>query len=402
MRKRMMMTVLAVGMMVVMGLAGCGAKNEQPNQKKTISVSGEKEEKDKESKNKSEKAEREKVDISKQTAKEVMLNIYGVEVPLVTTKEEIVEIGKKAGWAFYIRQSYIIAEFGDAKVMFRLKDGADASAPKEVYEIEFDDKVDWDKVQIYGMDAKRYIDSYEMNSSFYEYVNEEVRIDIFQYTFSISVAGNFTLTEVPEEEFRLEAYGYENVDYTEYGEDEYVNEVLRSILACEDLMELDYFYRNEVVGKIFQQLKTFEFGEMVMCGRKIDGSTVYTLLCEDDKNYSLHLKHDFTGDTVYIRDEWDVMEEIVRTEWNVIHNRDDETTAPYEIIYNHMTSACDKLISKGLITEYAIGPEVLVVETARGVEYEYPLGNPSYYDIIDKVFENLNTPNEEYCARREQ
>ena len=48
--------------------------------------------------------------------------------PLVQAhKEQIVEIGKKEGWTFYVDQPFVVAEFGDAKVTFRLKDGADAS-----------------------------------------------------------------------------------------------------------------------------------------------------------------------------------------------------------------------------------------------------------------------------------
>lgn len=405
MRKTFLIAVLAVGVMVA-GLAGCGAKDNVSDRVTPAGISedsnipADKKETNTEDKTNDEPPKVEKVDISKQTAEEVMLNIYGVNVPLVSTKEEIIEIGKEAGWAFYVRQSFITVEFGDAQVIFRLKDGADASAPKEVYAIELNSKVDWDKVQIYGMDAKRYIENYEINDSFYEDINEEVRIDIFQYTFTISVKGDHTLTKVPDEEFRVETYGYDKVDYTVYGEDEYVNEVLRSILACEELMELEYFYRNEMVGKIFQQLKTFEFGDTVICGHMIDGSTVYTLRCEDkDMDYSLHLKHNFTGDTVYIRDEWEVMEDIAYAEWDAIHNKGYDITYQYDAVYNHMTTACNKLLSKGLITEYTIYLDMLTIKTARGIDYEYRLGNPSSYEITKKVFENLNTPNQEYNAR---
>lgn len=404
MRKKMLLFVLISAMVGVM-LGGCGAKDETADAKVTAGVSEEREDTENtedvipgdESKEK--EPEPEKVDISKQTAKEVVLNIYGTDVPLVSTKEQIVEIGKKAGWTFYVDQPFVVAEFGDAKVTFRLKDGADASAPKEVYGIEFDNKVDWDKVKVYGMDAKSYIDSYEMNTSFYKDVNEEVRVDIFQYCFTISVYGDKTLTQVPNEEFRRETYGYDKLDYTVYGEDEYVNEVIRNIVACKELMELDYFYRNEMVRDIFHDLKVFEFGEMVMIGQQIDGSTVFTLLCEDDKNYSLHLKHDFTGDTVYIRDEYEVMEAIAGAEWDAIHDMGYDIITKYDEVYNWMSTACNKLMKKGLITEYKIHLDMLTIKTARGIEYQYRLGNPSVYEINQKVFENINTPNEEYNER---
>ncbi len=146
-------------------------------------------------------------------------------------------------------------------------------------------------------------------------------------------------------------------------------------------------------------LKTFEFGEMVMFSQRIDGSTVITLLCEDDKNYAIHLKPDFTGDTVYIRDERDVMEKIAEAEWKAIHNEGYDITTNYDAVYDYMSAVCEKLVSEGKLAEYTIYLDRIIIETARGIEYEYPLGNPSSYDLLAKVFENLNTPNQEYNAR---
>lgn len=405
MRKKMLLFVVISAMVGVM-LGGCGAKDETADAKATTGVLEEREDTENiegvtpNDENKEKEPESEMVDISKQTAKEVVLNIYGTDVPLVSTKEQIVEIGKKAGWTFYVDQEIIVAEFGDASVTFQLKDSADDSALKEVYGIQFDSEVDWNKVKVYGMDAKSYVDNYEMNTSFYKDVNEEVRVDIFQYSFTISVYGDRTLTKIPDEEFRRETYGYDKVDYTVYGEDEYVNDVIRNIAGCKELMELDHFYRNEIVCDIFQDLKLFEFGEMVMIGLQIDGSTVITLLCEDDKNYSLHLKHNFTGDTVYIRDEYEVMEAIAEAEWDAIHDMGYDIITEYDLVVNHMGTACNKLLKKGLITEYEIHLDLLTVKTARGIEYQYRLGNPSVYEINQMVFENINTPNEEYNERR--
>jgi len=349
----------------------------------------------------SETVKTEITDISKLTPEEVLLNIYGTDIHLTSTKDEVVEIGKEAGWVFYVEQSYIIANFNNAQIYFRLKDGADASAPKEVYEIEFDENIDWNEVQIYGLDVKNYIDNYKFNTNFYENITEEIRIDIFQYNFSISVNGDHTLTKVPDDEFREEAYGYDKADFTVYGKDAYVNEVIRAIYSCEEFMSLDFFYKEEILSYIFQQLKTFEFGETVICSHLMDGGLLYQLECEDGSLYAIDIKHNFTGETVYIRDEHDTIATIAEAEWDAIHDNNYDRVADYTALYNCMVSTCNNLKSEGLINEYNIDGYKLKIQTAKGIEYEYTFGNPHRSEIMNRIFENLNTPHEEYSARKE-
>ena len=354
-------------------------------------------------------AKEEVVDISKQSPEDVVINIYGTEVPLVATKEEILEIGKAADWMIWVSQQTMFVDLEVAGwsqkapgFTIRFKDGADASASKVSYEIEFNSEIDWDKVEIYGMDAKAYIDNYEMNTNFYEDLTEELRLDVYQYELSLSVYGDTTYTEIPEDEYKEEIYGYEKFDFTTYGTDEYVNQAIKAMAACDELMNLEYFYRNEMVEYIFQRLKTYEFGHTVCVSKIKDGSTVVGLLGENDEYYAIDLKHNFTGETIYIRDEKNVMEEIAEAEWDAIHDKNYDKVEDYEAFFEYMRMACDDLKLEGKITGYEMEGYQIKVTTAKGVEYQYTFGNPHRADIMEKVFENLNSPDEEYSARREE
>ena len=55
-------------------------------------------------------AKEEVVDISKQSPEDVVINIYGTEVPLMATKEEILEIGKAADWMIWVSQQTMFVD----------------------------------------------------------------------------------------------------------------------------------------------------------------------------------------------------------------------------------------------------------------------------------------------------
>lgn len=344
-------------------------------------------------------------DISKLSAKEVMLNIYGVDAPLIITKEELIELAKKSNWAFVVNEKNIRVTFNTdlnnlAIVQFDLRDGATADAPKEVYEIEFNEHIDWNQIKVYGIDADKYIEKHKEDQYFYDDINKEIRIDVKYTTFSIRASGKTTFTSNPDIDNRDKAYGFELLDFTKYGSDEYVNTIINNIYACEELMNLEYFYRNEVVRQILQTLKTFKCGDNVCYYHCVDGSTILCLESEGEFKYCIDLKQNFTDETYYIKDEYETMGDIAAAEFRAYYRDYLDPVEDYHELVNTMANACTKLKSKGKLVEFSIEGYTINLVTANGIKYTYVFNNTPYYDLVDEIYKGINDPQTEYNNRK--
>lgn len=347
----------------------------------------------------------EAIDISKLTAKEVMLNIYGVDVPLIITKDELIKLAKESNWAFVVGEKNIRVTLNTnlkylAVVQFNFRDGVTADAPKEVYEIEFNDNVDWNQIKIYGIDADKYIEMHKEDPYFYDDINSEIRIDVKYTNFSISASGNTTFTSNPDVDNRDKAYGFEFLDFTKYGSDEYVNNIIKNIYACEELMNLEYFYRNQVVSQVLHTLKTFEFGDIVVHNHFVDGSTILCLASDEEYKYCIDLKQNFTDETYYIKDEYETMYDIATAEFRAYYRDYLDPVEDYHELLITMENVCTKLRNQGKLSEFSINGYTIDLVTANGIKYTYVFNNTPFYDLVDEIYKGINDPQTEYNSRK--
>lgn len=347
----------------------------------------------------------EPTDISKLTAKEVMVNIYGVDVPLIITKNELIALAKSSNWAFVVGEKTLRVTLNTdlkylAVVQFNFRDGATADAPKETYEIEFNENIDWNQIKVYGIDADKYIAMHKENPYFYDDINNDIRIDVHYTNFSISASGNTTFTSNPDIDNRDRAYGFESLDFTKYGSDEYVNTIINNIYGCEELMNLEYFYRTEVVSQVLHTLKIFDFGEQVAHNHFVDGSTILSLVSGEDYKYCIDLKHNFTGETYYITDEYEVMSDIANAEFRAYYRDYLDPVEDYYELLNTMENACAKLQYKGKLAEFTINGYNIDLVTTNGVKYTYVFNNTPFYDLVDEIYKGVNDPQTEYNSRK--